>query len=65
LRDRNPQLVAALLALVEPDQRGDPESPLRWAVTSTRNLADQLTADGHPVSADTVAALLDAKKFSL
>jgi hypothetical protein len=53
------------LALVEPDQRGDPESPLRWTVKSTRILADQLTADGHPVSADTATALLHAEKFSL
>src|SRR4029450_1087190 len=32
LRERDPGLVPALLALVEPDQRGDPESPLRWTV---------------------------------
>lgn len=29
LRDEDPGLVDALLALVEPEQRGDPESPLR------------------------------------
>ncbi|MGH3215702.1 MAG: ISAzo13 family transposase, partial [Streptosporangiaceae bacterium] len=28
--DRDPQLVPALLSLVEPDERGDPVSPLRW-----------------------------------
>src|SRR4029450_7336634 len=39
LRDRDPGLVAALRALVEPDQRGDPQSPLRWTTKSTRNLA--------------------------
>src|SRR5215212_817753 len=32
LRERDPGLAPALLALVEPDQRGDPESPLRWTV---------------------------------
>src|SRR4029453_14330863 len=37
--DRDPGLVRALLALVEPDQRGDPQSPLRWTTKSTRNLA--------------------------
>ncbi|MBF4478299.1 ISAzo13 family transposase, partial [Rhodococcus rhodochrous] len=26
----DPRLVPALLSLVEPDERGDPESPLRW-----------------------------------
>src|SRR4051794_8144048 len=31
-----PGLVAALLALVEPDERGDPQSPLRWTTKSLR-----------------------------
>jgi hypothetical protein len=48
-------------ALVEPDQRGDPESRLRWTVTSTRKLAAELARQGHPVGADTVAALLKAE----
>jgi hypothetical protein len=65
LRERDPGLVPALLALVEPDQRGDPESPLRWTTKSTRNLAAELTRQGHPVGADTVAALLKAEGFSL
>src|SRR4029453_18477423 len=64
-RDRDPGLVAALLALVETDQRGDPQSPLRWTTKSTRNLAAELTRQGHPVSADTVAGLLKAEGFSL
>src|SRR5215207_3043882 len=64
-RDRDPGLVPALLALVEPDQRGDPESPLRWTVKSTRKLAAELTRQGHPLGADTVAALLKAEGFSL
>ena len=65
LRESDPGLVAALLALVEPDQRGDPESPLRWTVKSTRNLAAELTRQGHRVGSDTVAALLKAEGFSL
>jgi hypothetical protein len=58
-------LVAALLELVEPDMRGDPMSPLRWTIRSTRNLADELTALGHPAAADLVANLLRASGFSL
>lgn len=65
LRDSDPGLVAALLALVEPDQRGDPQSPLRWTVKSTRNLAAELTRQGHRVGPDTVAALLKAEGLSL
>ena len=44
--DADPGLVPALLALVEPDERGDPESPLRWTIKSVRALAAGLTARG-------------------
>jgi hypothetical protein len=63
--DLNPGLRSALLALVEPDVRGDPMSPLRWTVKSTRTLAQELTRAGHRVSADTVAGLLREEGFSL
>jgi hypothetical protein len=36
---QDPGLVPALLALVEPDERGDPMSPLRWTTKSLRHLA--------------------------
>jgi hypothetical protein len=58
-------LVPALMALVEPDERGDPESPLRWTTKSLRHLADELTRQGHPVSAPTVGRLLRHAGFSL
>ena len=61
----DPGLVAALLALVEPTRRGDPESPLCWTTLSTRNLAAELTAAGHRVGSDTVAKLLGEQGFSL
>ena len=58
-------LVPALLALVEPAERGDPVSPLRWTAKSTRALAAELGRQGHKVSADTVGGLLRAEGFSL
>src|SRR5438105_6879060 len=61
----DPGLRPALLALVEPQERGDPVSPLRWTAKSTRALAAELTAQGHKVSADTVGELLRAEGFSL
>ncbi|WP_040783475.1 ISAzo13 family transposase [Rhodococcus ruber] len=61
----DPRLVPALLALVEPDERGDPESPLRWTTKSLRHLAEELTRQGHPVSAPTVGRLLRDNGFSL
>jgi hypothetical protein len=65
LADVDAGLRPALLALVEPDVRGDPESPLRWTTKSTRKLAEELTRSGHRISADTVADLLRAEGFSL
>src|SRR6266516_8018881 len=56
--DLDPGLRPALLALVEPEERGDPMSPLRWTTKSTRKLAQELTGQGHRVSADTVGDLL-------
>lgn len=63
--ETDPGLVAALLALVEPTRRGDPESELSWTTLSTRNLAAELTAAGYPVGPDTVARLLREQGFSL
>src|SRR3954463_4641247 len=61
----DPELVAALLGLVEPNARGDPMSPLRWTTKSLRHLAGELTGRGHPVSAPTVGRLLRENGFSL
>jgi hypothetical protein len=65
LEDKDPELVARLLALVEPTRRGDPESALCWTTLSMAKLAGALTASGHPVGADTVAKLLKREGFSL
>jgi hypothetical protein len=61
----DPGLLAALDALVEPDTRGDPDSPLRWTCKSTAQLAGALTAAGHPVSDDTVGRLLKQQGYTL
>ena len=65
LIEKDPGLVAALLALVEPTRRGDPESALSWTTLSTDKLAAELTAAGHPAGSDTVAKLLKDNGFSL
>ncbi len=54
----DPGLASAIEALVEPDARGDPESPLRWTLKSTRQLADALNASGHSTSSRTVAHVM-------
>jgi len=58
-------LLVALEALIEPATRGDPESPLRWTCKSIRRLADELTRQRHPVSPNSVAALLRQAGYSL
>jgi hypothetical protein len=65
LRDRDPELEAALDALIDPDTRSDPMSPLRWTCKSTGQLALALTRGGHPVSADTVGSILREAGYSL
>src|SRR5512142_30988 len=54
--EADPGLRPALLVLVEPQERGDPMSPLRWTTLSTRNLAAELARQGHKASAGTVDA---------
>jgi Rhodopirellula transposase DDE domain len=63
--ETDPELGPSLTALVAPETRGDPESPLVWTTKSTKNLADALVADGHRVSDRTVARMLRARGFSL
>ena len=65
LKDTDPGLVPALEALVDPDTRGDPMSPLRWTCKSTTQLATALTTVGHTVSADVVGDLLRGAGYSL
>ncbi|MGW4662234.1 ISAzo13 family transposase [Streptosporangium sandarakinum] len=65
VEDRDPTVLQALLGLVEPEGRGDPQSPLRWTTKSLRHLAHELTRQGHPASAPTVARLLKSAGFGL
>jgi Rhodopirellula transposase DDE domain len=65
VEDDDPTLQTALLALVEASTRGDPQSPLCWTSKSTRKLAEELAAQGHAVSHQTVAVLLSDWGYSL
>jgi hypothetical protein len=57
LEKRDPELVGALEALVDPPTEGQ-VSPLRWTCKSTRQIAHELTAQGHPVGATKVRKVL-------
>jgi hypothetical protein len=59
------ELVDSLERLVDPTTRGDPDSPLRWTCTSTTQLAEALTRQGHPLSPRSVGRLLNEVGYSL
>jgi len=65
LTTTSPTLLADLLALVSPSERGDPMSPLRWTCKGLRRLASELGAMGHQISHTVVGELLKSQKFSL
>ncbi len=65
LTEKDRRLLKALEDLVEPTTRGDPTSPLRWTLKSTRTLAKELGLLGHTVSYRTVADLLHELGYSL
>ena len=62
---QDPLLPRVLESLVEPLERGDPQSPLRWTCKSTRRLARELVARRHPISHEKVAQLLREMDYSL
>ena len=65
LTTKDPTLLRALEALVEPVTRGDPQSPLRWTCKSTTRLAVELNRKKHRVSQRTVCDLLAQLEYSL
>jgi Rhodopirellula transposase DDE domain len=65
IADRNPELIEALEAIIEPAVRGDPESLLRWTCKSVRNLAKALEIEGHKASPKSVANILHERDYYL
>ena len=63
--EKDATLLADLLAMVEPDARGDPMSPLRWTCKSLSQLAGALVALGHKIGRSAVGELLHQQRFSL
>lgn len=65
LSQTQPDLPAALDALVEPTARGDPDSPLRWTCKGVRRLAAELQEQGFQIGRQKVADLLHQLGYSL
>jgi len=62
---RDPQIARSLEAIIEPGTRGDPETPLRWTLKSTRTIANALSQSGHQISHAKVGQLLRDQGYSL
>ena len=65
ISDEFPDIIKIIEEIVEPDVRGDPETPLRWTCKSVRNINDLLEKKGFNVSHQTVASILNDLDFSL
>lgn len=60
-----PDLQQAVERLVEPTERGDPQSPLRWTCKSLTNLQTTLREQGHQVGRTKIADILKGLGYSL
>ena len=61
----DPKIIEAMERLIDPETRGDPESPLKWVTKSTRTIAAELTKKKHPISHTKVAQFLHKENYSL
>jgi len=58
-------LERALDRLVEPSERGDPQSPLRWTCKSLTNLQNELRQQGYKVGRTKIGQMLYSMGYSL
>jgi transposase len=65
LEHHTPELLEAVDRLVEPTERGDPQSPLRWTCKSLTNLRTELIAQGFVVGRTKIAGILRSLGYSL
>jgi len=65
LEAEQPHLVKAVENLVEPTERGDPQSPLRWTCKSLTNLERELKIRGYSVGRTKISGILHQLGYSL
>jgi hypothetical protein len=65
LSETDASLIEDLRGLVEPQTRGDPQSPLKWTCKSLRKLSAALRDMGHRVGRTVVGELLRTLGYSL
>jgi len=65
ITEQEPNIKKIIETLIEPDTRGDPESPLKWTCKSVRNISDFLNEKGYNISYKTVSSILHDMEYSL
>ena len=65
LEAEQPDLAEAIESLVEPNERGDPQSPLRWTCKSLTNLQTELRSQGFSVGRVKISEVLRSLGYSL
>jgi Rhodopirellula transposase DDE domain len=65
LEFHQPILLKAIDRLVEPTERGDPQSPLRWTCKSLSNLQNELRRQGFDVGRTKIGTILRSLGYSL
>jgi len=60
-----PDLAKAIESLVEPSERGDPQSPLRWTCKSLTNLQAELQTQGFSIGREKISEVLRLLGYSL
>lgn len=65
LEYEHPTLPQTIEGLIEPTERGDPQSPLRWTCKSLTNLRKELKQRGHQVGRTKLAEILRELGYSL
>ena len=64
--EQDPKLITAVKKIIEPNTRGDPETPLKWTCKSIRNITEEVNNQGFVVEKDTIRNILhDELKYSL
>ena len=65
LEQTQTDLIEAVERLVEPTERGDPQSPLRWTCKSVANLEKELSQQGYRIGQTKIRKVLKQLGYSL
>ncbi len=58
LVSKQPEIVKAIEAIVDPVTRGDPMAPLKWTTKSLKKIQEELDSNGYKASPDSISKIL-------